>query len=373
MLPNTTLPVTLAWVETVPSSRGMTVRFATATETGNAGFQIWGTNGQGKRQLLATVKSEATDSFMPQSYEATVRSARMADISAIEIEDVSVFGENRVHGPFAVGSTLGQAPEADAIDWAAIREETGVATPLDRMRAAEAAASSGEDAVSFRISPSVTTNGLLLVREAGIHRATYEQLFAAGIDLSGVPASSIAIVDNGVGVPRHVEATGGVFGPGGYIEFVARPQLTLASPVDVYSLMVDPYKAIVARAVDPGRGVPVSVNAVDRYRPDQVYSFSSPNGDPWFDAQALAWGGSATLSRTFDLPNLAAGTVHLKVRIWGYGDFEGAAPDHHVILKLNGTEIANHQFDGLTTWEPDLDVTGVASAVGNIARTVRAG
>jgi hypothetical protein len=106
--------------------------------------------------------------------------------------------------------------------------------------------------------------------------------------------------------------------------------------------------------------------ATDRYRPDNIYTFASPNGDPWFDATALAWGAPATLSRTFDLPNLAAGPVNLKVQLWGYGDQEGAAPDHHVIVKLNGTEVAQRTFDGFTPWEPVLDVSGLAHASGNV-------
>ena len=48
------------------------------------------------------------------------------------------------------------------------------------------------------------------------------------------------MVDSGAGVPRYV-STGGAFGPGGFIEFVAQPQLTLASPVDAYVLTVNPH------------------------------------------------------------------------------------------------------------------------------------
>ncbi len=217
------------------------------------------------------------------------------------------------------------------------------------------------------------------MRDEGIHRVTHEQLLAAGIDLAGVPAARIAVVDNGVGVPRYVEASGGVFGPGGYIEFVARPQLTLASPVDAYVLTLDARKAIAVTVGGPGRGASGVTVATDRYRPDNIYTFASPNGDPWFDATALAWGAPATLSRTFDLPNLAAGPVNLKIRLWGYGDLEGAAPDHHVIVKLNGTEVAQRTFDGFTPWEPAVErvrtwllasgnVLEIASALGHRLR-----
>ncbi len=174
------------------------------------------------------------------------------------------------------------------------------------------------------------------------------------------------MVDNGVGVPRFVESAGGIFGSGGYIEFVARPQLTLASPVDAYVLTLDQRRAIAVSSVEPGRGPQGVTTATDRYRSDNIYTFASPNGDPWFDATVLAWGAPATLSRTFDLPDLAAGPVNLKVRLWGYGDQEGSAPDHHVIVKLNGTEIAQRTFDGFLPWEPEVEVSGVAQASGNV-------
>ncbi len=359
-----TLPVTIAFVESVPRGSALTVRFTTATETGNAGFRIWGTGVQGKRVLLGSLRSQGSDSFAPQRYETTVPGA---GISAIEIEDVSVIGKDRMHGPFAVGATIGEEPEVDTIDWAAVRSASGVVSSLDRMRSAELAALAGEDGTASFLAPAaVATSGLLLVRDEGIHRVTYEQLVAAGIELAGAPAARIAVVNNGVGVARHVEATGGIFGPGGYVEFVARPQLTLASPVDAYVLTLNARKAIAVKSVDPGRGASGLTVATDLHRPDNIYTFASPNGDPWFDATALAWGAPATLSRTFDLPNLAAGPVNLRVRLWGYGDQEGSAPDHHVIVKLNGTEIAQRTFDGFTPWEPMVEVSGVAQASGNV-------
>ncbi len=362
-----TLPVTLAWVESVPSGGGLAVRFATATETANAGFRIWGTNGQGKRALLASLRSQGADSFAPQHYETTVRDSRLAGLVAIEIEDMSLFGENRTHGPFAVGSTFGRVPEANSIDWAAIRSETGAVSHIDRMHSAEATGVGGGGLASMLGSSApALAKGLLLVRDEGIHRVTFEELLSAGIDLSGVPASRIAVVDDGVGVPRHVETVGGSFGLGSYIEFVARPRLTLTSPVDAYVLTTNAREAIAVSSVDPGHGGSGVTASLDLYHTDRIYSPASPNGDPWYDERILAWGEAATLSRGFDLPNLASGTVSLRVKVWGYGDQGGAAPDHHVIVRVNGTEVAQHFFDGLTSWEPDIDVSAQVSATGNV-------
>ncbi|HET9768573.1 MAG TPA: C25 family cysteine peptidase, partial [Thermoanaerobaculia bacterium] len=370
LIPNNTLPVTVARVESERSGDTLRVRWTTATETANAGFRLWGIDARGGRTLLDTVRSKRADSFEPQHYEVEVAAGRQ--IVRLQIEDLSLFGATRRHGPFAVGKPAGEEPEVAAIDWAAVRAETGIATPLERMVAAE----SGRPAPGLGTVRSASligkggaaaSGGLLLVREKGIHRVTYEQLQAAGIDLAGADPDAIALVDEGQGIPRLVSTTGKGFGPGSFIEFVAKPRLTLASPVDAIVLRTDAR----AQAVDVGRlfargsdlGV---VAAVDEHETDGIYSFAAPNGDPWYEQDLLAWGGAASLSRSFDLPELAAGPVAITVRTWGYGDFPGTEPDHHVVVRLNGTEIANARFDGVTAWERTIDVTGVATASGNL-------
>lgn len=357
-----TLPVTLAWVESVPAGESLVVRFATATETGNAGFRIWGTNPGGKTFLLGDVKSQVIDSFSPRSYEVAVNGA---GVSAIQIEDVSIYGKNRLHGPFAVGTSAGELPQVERVDWAEIRQATGLVSDLDRVRAAEGPGAA-ERVAELNSSLFAATSALVLVREAGIHRLTYEDLIAAGVDLAGVEPGRIALVDGGQGIPRHVETAGKRFGPGSFLEFVARPQLTLASPVDAYELRLDPALAIAVQAGSyPGRGQGGVTAATAVHRPDHIYGYASPSADPWYDGEALAWGAPATLRRSFELPDLAVGPVNLKVRLWGIGDLAGAAPDHHVVVRLNGTEIGQSRFDGFSVWEPEFDVTGLVEPAGN--------
>lgn len=362
-----TLPVTVARVESERGGNGLRVRWTTATETANAGFRVWGIDSHGGRTLLDTVRSQHPDSFEPKHYEIDV--AAGPQIQSVQIEDLSLFGRSRFHGPFAVGKPAGEEPEGAAIDWAAVRAETGIATPLERMVAAE----SGRPGLGFAratagaVNSSPETSGLLLVREKGIHRVTYEQLQAAGIDLTGANPNAIALVDEGQGIPRFVFTHSRTFGPGGYIEFVAKPKLTLASPVDAIVLRGNaPSQAIDAGGLFARRADLGVVAAVDKHETDRTYSFAAPNGDPWYDGDLLAWGGPAALSRTFDLPELAAGPVTIDLRAWGYGDFPGPDPDHHIVVRFNGTEVANSRFDGVTAWNRTLDVTGLAMASGNL-------
>lgn len=366
-----TLPVTLAWVDTSNERGGLAVRWATVSESSNAGFRVWGLDAEGGRTLLGRVPSKGADSFAPQRYEARFP-ASAGSIVEIEIEDVALTGGNRLHGPFAIGQAAGSEPDEGArIDWRAIKAEWGIAGPLDSFRTV---GEPGGIAPAFeakgRKRPGGPSGGAglarLLVRETGIHRVTYEQLLAAGIDLTGVAETQIALLDGGAGVARHVEMPAATFGPGAYVEFVARPQLTLASPVDVYVLALDPARAVAAKTI-AARPVGLGVTEAELVvRPDRAYSYSASNGDPWYDQRALAWGGPATISRTFDLPDLVAGPVELDLLAWGYVDWQGAAPDHHVRISINGTEVVDEHFDGFTPFERTVDVTDLVGASGNL-------
>ena len=363
-----TLPVTLASIETVVHGPEITVRWTTASETGNAGFRIWGHDARGAMRLLGTYKSQGSDSFAVQRYEAVVPGK---GILRIEVEDVSAFGGmSRIHGPFAVGESYGAEPASAEVDWASIKSATGLVSAVERMAAAE----SGEASLLEMASTTTTNKGRLLVREEGIHRVTFEQLLAAGVDLGGVKNKNITIFNNGAVVPRHVAANGGTFGPGAAIEFVARPALTLASPVDVYTIKAQGAKGNAAAAMPLVGGSLGTVDASDLHESETVYSFASPNGDPWYGQGLLAWGGAASLTRSFDLPDLAAGPVALDLRTWGIGDWPGASPqDHHVVVRLNGSEIADQRFDGPIALDLTLDVTSLVQPSGNALEVVAPG
>jgi len=348
-----TLPVTLAHLASERAGEAVTVRWTTASEWANAGFSVLGRAGDGEWIVLGFVDARSPDSTTPQRYAATFVAPGVDELA---VEDVSLFGETRRHGPFAVGESVGDEPEAMPIDWAAVRREVDSAP----------AVAGAPLRFSVQATAAAAKEGLLLVRETGIHRVTHEQLVAAGIDLSGTPAGRIALSDNGKAVARYVGTTGGTFGPGSFVEFVAQPVTTLASPVDAYVLSVARKESALPGAPGAGGAALGVTSAEDVYAPDRAYSFSAPNGDPWYDQGLLARGGAASLTRTFDLPDLAAGAVTLTVEGWGYGDWpQQGPPDHHVVAVLNGTVIADDAFDGIAPWERTVDVTSLVTPAGN--------
>lgn len=363
-IPANTLPVTLAHVASERRGGELRLSFATATENANAGFRVWGLDAGGRRTLLAEVPSAGPDSFVPQRYELRLEAAGVA---AVEIEDLSLYGKSRLHGPFRVGSEVGRPPQAATVDWAAARLAAGI----DDGTAAARAASRARSVSGAARQAASTGVGVLRVREAGVQRVTYDELLAAGVDLAGVDPRRLAIVDRGAGVPRYVEAPGGVFGPGGYIELVVEPRLTLASPYDAMVIALDRRLAIAAAPLTVPPGAPGETAATDVHRADHVYSPASPTADPWFDEGLLAFGAPATAGRAFDLPGLAGGPVSLDVQLWGYGDKPGTSPpDHHVVVRLNGADVAEGWFDGVTPWSASIDAAGLVQESGNLLELV---
>jgi len=366
-IPSGTLPVTIARVESSLAGADVEVRWTTATESSNAGFRVWGVTAAGGYRLLGRVPSKRPDGFLPQRYEL---SARATDLVAVAIEDVSLFGESRLHGPFTLGREVGREPEVERIDWPGIRRDAGIASA--RLGVHQEEARSYRRPAPKPEPPLPGGDGRtadvarLRVYEKGIQRVTYEALAAVGYDFAGTPPEFLGGADQGVGVPRYVEAPGGVFGPGGYVEFYADPQRTLASPYDAYVLSRDPRKVVPAPTLAVLGGPPEVTEQIDEHHAELAYSPSSPTGDPWYDAGLLAWGGPASIVRSFDLPDLEVGGVDLAIDLWGYGDWPGAGPeDHHVVLRLNGVEIADHRFDGLTPWSPVFDVSDLVQESGN--------
>jgi hypothetical protein len=288
----------------------------------------------------------------PQRYETVVPARGVAEFA---IRDVSLFGETRDHGPFRVGVAAGEEPEGMRIDWPAVRAEVAAkAKSAGRLQAASLVSQAPE--------------ARLFVREEGIHRVTYEDLLAAGVDFAGVRADELALLDDGIGVPRAV-FTGGraELGRGGWVEFVGRTTTGSLDPTNAYVLTASKKGAVEPAEIGAGSGGLGMTTTVDRYQPDRVYSFSAPGGDPWYDEGLLAVGRPASLQREFGLLGRAEGPVTLTVKGWGYGEWPGEErPDHHVVVLLNGRVVVDSRFDGLVPWERSVDVTDVAQSGSNV-------
>lgn len=217
----------------------------------------------------------------------------------------------------------------------------------------------------------------LFVDKDGVYRVTYEDLQGAGLDLFGVKTSEIALTNSGAPVPLYIHTSSGkTFGPGGYIEFYGQALDTLYTNTNVYVLSVN---ADLAQSVDvdkkqAGKNTAVATSYLETRTVDNnnSYSFSSPNGDPWYDVRLFARTSLLTRDFNIELDNVASGNGgSINVSYYGLTDFP-ENPDHHVQTVFNGTQISDDIFDGTTNIEinEDLDSHGVQITEGTNTLTL---
>ena len=353
-----TNPVTINAFSTHLDARAgeWVIRWSTSTETGNMGFHIYALKGnQLERLTPMPIPSKVVDSVDLTNYEWRMK----GDLGeALVIEDIDIFGARRGHGPFAVNEDYGRVQPESAIDWRAIRGELAVQM---RMREEQARG-------LLRGSVQPESQAIYLkTTKPGVYRISYEALLAAGIDLQSVNATWLALTNRGEPVPIYLgyDGKGTSFeprlGPGAFLEFVAQEYKSLYSETNVYKLAIDPdavLRIAQINAVPTGERKPIR-----NYRETSIgaeenqYSFSAPNGDPWFAESLLAWGGPFEKDLDIQLSqlDLNGGALQLELGLWGVTDWP-TAPDHHVRVFFNGVLVEDLRFDGLVNQPVSLTI-----------------
>lgn len=337
-----TTPVTLDSFHAVREGDRVTVEWTTGTEVSTAGFFLYEELSDGWRRVESDlIAARAVNTTAPQGYRMTFDSlsGEVGGTGRLYLESVDVDGSKRLFGPFRVGEKRGIQRRPLPLDWQAVRAQAA-----EDVRAQEGRG------LALRKGPAAAVAVDLLVTETGLHRVTYEDLAAAGFDLSAVQAAHLAVTHRGEAVPvRVVTASGNRFGPGSFLELYAEGLDTLYTGTNVYQLSVDPSSARRV-AVDrrAGRGsAPSYFPGEVRVERERYYSFGSPTDDPWYDTSMLAYGGPGSWSFPFEVEGYVAGAAPavLQVNLWGVTLWP-AAPDHHVTVALNGTPLADELFDG---------------------------
>ena len=348
------VPISLAFFEARASDGGVDFSWTTVTETATIGYRIYARQDDSWSRLTARslIPSRSLDSLTPQQYQFHADEAPSTEFILAEVDNR---GRERFHGPFELNRPFGTPPAARPIDWDEVR----------RLRRGPRDRSSVGDARGATPPPHE-----LRIDETRLYQLSYESLLEAGLDLDGVPIESIALTDREGRIPLAVvQGPGrGVFGPGASLEFIGTAMDTLHTDTNVYRLSVDP--ALARRVGDvhaPFAGSAAETYyATERRSENHLYSFSSPIGDPWYEAAILANGAPA--SDTFELTiddSSGGGSETLWVDVWGATDWPDVSPDHHLVIAINDTEVGDYRFDGLRAESlaiplpPDLVSEGV--------------
>jgi hypothetical protein len=376
----TPTPVTLSYFKA--SAQGGTVIFdwSTATEIGNVGFNLYVENdGQKTRINQELIPSNAVDSLERQDYSFS------ADVpgDTFYIESVDVFGATERHGPFQLGQEYGSRIAPDPINWPAIRAEHAIqpASPpltLDQVQTIPDETAQDDSSVTAEptatpeilptlpphkgrhnalTAPSIIVN--IQVRQTGLYRVTYEMLRDAGYDLSGMLASQVKLTNRGQAVPIYVKSAA-KFGPGSYFEFYGQALDTVYTDTNIYRLELgSPAPRIASSSAVPGKGStpPVSFTDTLTVNNQRAYASFYALEDGWYDTSMLVYTTSKSWSFSFDVTNLADANAPatLKLTVWGVTDWP-QAPDHHLIVSVNGVQVASQIFDGLTVQTIEINL-----------------
>ena len=361
------LPVSIHAFESRWTSQGLEVTWGTVSETENLGFYIWGYDGD-QLELLTSdmIPSEAADAVTPHRYQTVITDPRAREMQSLAVTAVDVFGREEIYGLYRVGSEFGRANVTAAIDWTGVRAEVDETMALHETLGPRATAAQGR-----------VVGADFSVSRPGLHRITYEQLYAAGMDLVGLNPDDLAVTRAGEPVARFVRAKGAIggsrasaaaaldqFGPGSYIEFWGeKPGYPDALYVEdyVYRVSVAPSKAVdgqtVVQRVMAGPALSHHLGSF-KVNEDNGYNMGNVLPDPWHAARLRSdraglrnYVTEVSVGETFQvgldgrLEVVVAGGVNFPV-----------SPAHHVQVFFNDIEVHDVKFEAAQAHHIKADI-----------------
>ncbi|MCA9951801.1 MAG: hypothetical protein KDE48_19250, partial [Anaerolineales bacterium] len=346
------VPVTLNFFQAEHAGEQVQFTWQTATETANMGFNLYVEDADGLQQINTNlILSPEMSSLRAVDYSYSAEFS--GDV--FYIEDVDVFGKTKRRGPFALGQAYGRQSIETPIDWAAINAEHNAKTAERHAAGFDVAQTRVQNAANDSSGPLLT----LGVSQTGLYRVTHAALLAAGLDLSGSSLADIAIAQGTTPVPIRVSGSGGVFGTDSFIEFYGQAIDTLYSKENIYTLHLD--ASLAARASEdstpPGGGGTPAAYYMETLSlgDDNKYDVASHGDSPWYDSRLVAYNNPASKSFTIPVDNYVAGTVpaSLQVALLGLSALP-ETPDHHVLVDVGSTAVADITFDGVETYTLDV-------------------
>jgi len=114
-------PVTLSYFRAIQQGSGIKFEWSTATETGNAGFNLYAETEDGRKLINdEIIPSKSVDSLSPLDY--TYQSSNHEGYT-YHIADIDLNGKEKIHGNFKLDKEYGQKTVGEKIDWATINIE----------------------------------------------------------------------------------------------------------------------------------------------------------------------------------------------------------------------------------------------------------
>jgi hypothetical protein len=185
----------------------------------------------------------------------------------------------------------------------------------------------------------------VLVPSDGVVALTLADLRGAGLEVEHLDPATLSLTSGGVDVPFFVAGDRLIF----YGQGLREPEIRYAAD-NVYWLHVGQGAGLLMpeRAVSAfPQGLVVLPDAAigrARFEENHLFQAMTPAGeDPWLWAQLFA---GSSITQSFDLSGVADGAGTLVVQLVS-GTDTPEAPDHHLIVRVNGTVLGEDRWDGI--------------------------
>jgi len=390
-------PITLGWFEASLVDGGVLFQWDTEVEVSNAGFFLLYQNDRGDwKQVVDSMIVAKGDSTNVQSYRYL---ANGLQADRFKLVDVSVTGNSVEHGDFELGVAYGVRSIRQQTDWDKFdaqskskqqrRDELKkqkLQERLKQLRESKPQASSikSDDSGFFSKLAAVLFSAILpsahaediatfTIEQPGLYRVAHNDLMSQGIDLRGISIDRLGLLQANEPWPIKIKGANQnkQFSSTSSIIFPAKGLQTLYSGKNKYTLVLDdraPNSILPdTRAIPENTAPASSYLAEESYAPQNRYTHLSPSEtDSWYADRLQAIRGPVSKRVVLDIgeysPSLNSSIAstriarmptlrpRLEVNVWGNSNLPGNGvtnPDHHVLLDLNGAQVADARFDGL--------------------------
>ncbi len=379
-----TTPVTLSKFRVKQRGRRVKFDWQTSAESFHLGFHLWGETRDGWVQLNdALVPGHGSNTDALKHYRRKLRLTReqYSEVSRFGISSIDTSGYEEFYGPFEAGETYGESDTSEPIDWADTRAQFELSMQAKGytevngrwLRLSERRARRLEQRQT-RIDASsldVRFNGY------GIRKVNAESILNSQPSWLGMNVSALAVTLNGQSVARRVISDDGYLSADDLIVFnVVEPQGDDALYLNDYTyrlqrdrrkvLNAEHYQASQSSAssninesTDNSSTGYSSTGLIDQtLTQDKNYLAAITSGSPWYDAQLFTTSKAVSqqYNASFDQAIDSEQAARLRVDLFGSIDLPADQDDHHVLITVNGTTVADERFDGLSQLKLDVEL-----------------
>ena len=368
---NTTNPVSLAYFSSRSERDTAVIDFATETETGNLGFELFVRRAGGLIKLGDFIPSKAVNSATPLFYRARV--PYQAGDSQYVLRDIDIYNQGTDHGSFVIGHTEGAKPQVQPVGWKRKGAEMRAREHLRRNLARSANRREAVDGLNGTQTVDDGISELLTIRvgQAGVQRITDADIRGLGVNLSGINVRRLQLLDAaGRAVPVHYSGLldSNTWTENSSLNFIGEERGgSLYVNENVYRLrrgskvISTPMASLKAKPTLRGAAA-TSFLTTSRVGQQKAYDPSAPNGDPWYQQAMSAQPTSYEVPFNLEglVANATGGAVTLDV--WG-----GIDARHHVYAKVNGSAEAEAVFEGVTAHALSLDASQLQTGANTLS------